>query len=183
MNRLFLLGFVVYLGLFSSCGSSRDNDEENVEEIETKKLPEWLEKSAYALGRNGVKTTDYPRIKFYWDDMLTISFEAMGGGRVYDVSGFYSEEINLYPDDWSIHGDRMHIYYQTDDGYGRISLVIKKYNQYGDITIEQINLPAGYELLGEKYKSSRYAKWLHIKQQFVDRKVNEVSTRVFTKLD
>lgn len=185
MNRLFLLGFVVLLGLFSSC-SSRDNDEENkVEERETKKLPKWLENSAYALGRNGVKKADYPKVTFYYDDfdeMLTIRFEAMGGRGLYKVSGLYFEEINLYPNNWTIHGDSIHINYGTD-GYGYIHLVIKKYNQYGDIVIEQINLPAGYELLGEKDKYSRYAKWLDIKQRFVNKKVNEVSAGVFTKLD
>lgn len=186
MNRLFLLGFVVLLGLFSSC-NSRDNDEENkVEERETKKLPKWLEKSAYALGRNGVKKADYPRIGFRsynGDETLIISFEAGGGGKIYRPNGPYYAEIEVDQSEWIlIDEDRMDISHSVD-GYGHISLSIEKYNQYSDIIITYISIPEAYEILGEKDKYSEYAKWIDIRNQFMDRKVNDVRTMVFTKLN
>lgn len=202
MNKVYFLGLVVLLGLFSSCDSSRKDDEVAEYDKNKLELPSWFNPGTYALGRNGesksnvkVTITKNRGLRGITNG-LNIMFQGYNGDytsrALYIPTGQYEALAEV---GGTRIGGRVYviddkIYIESDiasnvsmDGLGYITIVIERYNPYGDIKFSTIQLPAAFRILGKEDKYSGYAKWLKVVEDYESQIRNGVEQRVFTRMD
>lgn len=204
MNKVYFLGLVVLLGLFSSCDSSRKDDEVAEYDKNKLELPSWFNPGTYVLGRNGVSRNGNKVIirKIFDKGVtvgLTVSFEGYNGDKTsiatYRVIGDYRASAEAA--NGSVRGDRVDFFENDNDkirmiavtndvsmeGLGYVTIEFERYNPYGDIRFRTIALPRAFYILGKEDKHSGYAKWLKVVEDYESQIRNGVEQRVFTRMD